>query len=185
MGHHASSRSPWPPSRSHEADWWIVGWCGVVLAYTVIRTPSPIRYLGNVRSLLEVVCEVALLVAAVASTGLLGLAVHLLAADRDRPSPASPAGSASRLRIGIASALAVSIPFVLDPTIAGAEIRITVQWTVVLLLVAVIAGYARRISGEADRQHSLALDRLAAWPTPTRCCSRCTGSPSRCRPRST
>ena len=29
-----------------------------------------------------------------------------------------------------------------------------------MLLVAVIAGYARRISGEADRQHSLALDRL-------------------------
>ena len=30
----------------------------------------------------------------------------------------------------------------------------------VLLLVALIAGYARRISGEADRQHTLALDRL-------------------------
>ena len=29
-----------------------------------------------------------------------------------------------------------------------------------LLLVALVAGYARRISGEADRQHSLALDRL-------------------------
>ena len=29
-----------------------------------------------------------------------------------------------------------------------------------LLLVGVVAGYARRISGEADRQHSLALDRL-------------------------
>ncbi|MDZ7734135.1 MAG: histidine kinase [Acidimicrobiia bacterium] len=28
------------------------------------------------------------------------------------------------------------------------------------MLVAVVAGYARRISGEADRQHSLALDRL-------------------------
>ena len=28
------------------------------------------------------------------------------------------------------------------------------------MLVALVAGYARRISGEADRQHSLALDRL-------------------------
>ena len=34
------------------------------------------------------------------------------------------------------------------------------QWTLVLLLVGLIAGYARRISGEADRQHILALDRL-------------------------
>ena len=51
------------------ADWWVVGWCGLLLVYTVIRTLSPLRYTGNLRSLVEVVSEVALLVAAVAATG--------------------------------------------------------------------------------------------------------------------
>ena len=40
------------------------------------------------------------------------------------------------------------------------DLRTSVQWTSELLLVALIAGYARRVTGEADRQHSLALDRL-------------------------
>lgn len=142
-----------------EADWWIVGWCGVLLFYTVIRTLSPLRYLGNVRSLIEVVCEVALLVTAVASTGywaspfVFSLTTAAIVAGFAR-------GFGFALRISIASALAISIPWALEPDYSGAEIRITVQWTVILLLVAVIAGYARRLTGEADRQRSLAFDRL-------------------------
>jgi signal transduction histidine kinase len=142
-----------------EADWWIVGWCGVLLAYTVIRTLSPLRYLGNIRSLIEVVCEVALLVAAVASTGywtspfVFSLTTAAIVAGFAR-------GFGFALRISIASALAISIPWALEPDFSGAELRITVQWTVILLLVAVIAGYARRLTGEADRQRSLAFDRL-------------------------
>ena len=34
------------------------------------------------------------------------------------------------------------------------------QWAVEVLLVALVAGYARRISGEADQRQILALDRL-------------------------
>jgi hypothetical protein len=91
-----------------EADWWIVGWCGVLLAYTVIRTLSPLRYLGNVRSLIEVVCEVALLVTAVASTGywaspfVFSLTTAAIVAGFAR-------GFGFALRISIASALAISI----------------------------------------------------------------------------
>ena len=40
------------------------------------------------------------------------------------------------------------------------RVQLSIEWSLVVILVAVVAGYARRISGEADRQHSLALDRL-------------------------
>jgi signal transduction histidine kinase len=54
----------------------------------------------------------------------------------------------------------VSIPFAVPRLNDAVAIRLSAEWSMVLLLVALIAGYARRISGEADRQHSLALDRL-------------------------
>ena len=40
------------------------------------------------------------------------------------------------------------------------DLRTSVQWAVEVLLVALVAGYARRISGEADRRQILAMDRL-------------------------
>ncbi|MGH9186870.1 MAG: histidine kinase [Acidimicrobiales bacterium] len=61
------------------------------------------------------------------------------------------------LQISVASSLAVSIPDVLTVDRDHGE---DIQLVAVLLLVAVVSGYARRISGEADLQHSLALDRV-------------------------
>jgi signal transduction histidine kinase len=141
------------------ADWWVVGWCAVILAYTVLRTLSPIRYVGNLRSLLVVLAELVLHVAAVITTGnwespfVFSLATAVIVAGFAR-------GFGFALRIGIATATAVSIAYVTRPEFDQAEFRITVQWSVIMLLVAIIAGYTRRISGEADRQRTLALDRL-------------------------
>lgn len=142
------------------ADWTIVIWCGVLLAYTVIRTVSPLRYVGTFRSLIEVVLEVALLVSAIVSTGywaspfVFSLTTAAIVAGFAR-------GFAFAIRISISSSLAISIPWALNEEITAVEIRLTVQWTLILLLVAVIAGYARRLTGEADRQRSLTLDRLS------------------------
>jgi signal transduction histidine kinase len=136
----------------------LVAWSVVIVFYTVLRTINPIRYFGDLRSLLLVIGEVVLHVAALVTTGfwespfILALLTAITVAGFAR-------GFGFALRIGVVSALAVSIPYLMeDPT----EERIVVsgQWTLVLLLVALIAGYSRRISGEADRQHSLALDRL-------------------------
>ena len=96
----------------------------------------------------------------VAMTGLLGLAVHLLAAHRHhrrRLRPRVRVRAAHRRRV---APLTVSIPLPGPGPHRPTAIRQSAQWSLVLLLVALIAGYARRISGEADRQHSLALDRL-------------------------
>ncbi|MEZ5142129.1 MAG: GAF domain-containing sensor histidine kinase [Acidimicrobiales bacterium] len=141
-----------------EQNWAIAAWCAVIIAYTAFRTLDPIKYLGDIRSLVAVLAEVCLFVAIVVFTGgwdspfIFSLLTAVIVAGFAR-------GFGFALRVGIFAALAVTIPYVLpDPT--SQSITFSAQWCLVLLLVALIAGYARRISGEADRQHSLALDRL-------------------------
>ena len=56
--------------------------------------------------------------------------------------------------------MAVSIPYLVASDPVEEVWRETVQWTAELVLVAMIAGYARRVTGEVDRQHTMALDRL-------------------------
>ena len=129
-----------------------------IVAYTVLRTFQPIRYLGTVRSMVEVIAEVALGVAAVCCTGRLGVAVHLLADDGGHRGRVRP-GFAFALRLALVSSAAVTITY-LGHQVNDERIQLSIEWSLVVILVAVVAGYARRISGEADRQHSLALDRL-------------------------
>lgn len=62
--------------------------------------------------------------------------------------------------MSITACVAIALPFLLQDGTSVDELRTTAQWTVELILVALIAGYARRATGEADRAHSLALDRL-------------------------
>ncbi|HEY6531861.1 MAG TPA: GAF domain-containing sensor histidine kinase [Acidimicrobiales bacterium] len=133
-------------------------WSAIVLVYTVSRTLAPLRYTGDVRSLLEVIGEVILNVSCVVATGfwdspfILMMLTAVTVAGFAR-------GYAFALRISLVSTLAVSLPYLLqDPS--RERIVQSAQWTLVLLLVALIAGYTRQISGEADRQHTLALDRL-------------------------
>jgi signal transduction histidine kinase len=133
-------------------------WSGILLCYTITRTLIPLRYTGDLRSLLEVIGEVILNVSCVIATGfwdspfILMMLTAVTVAGFAR-------GYGFALRIGVVSTLAVSLPYLLqDPS--RDRIVQSAQWTLVLLLVALIAGYTRQISGEADRQHTLALDRL-------------------------
>ncbi|MGY6500128.1 MAG: GAF domain-containing sensor histidine kinase [Acidimicrobiales bacterium] len=138
----------------------VVGWAAVVLSYTAIRTLTPIRFSGDTRSLLEVLAEVALFTLAVVSTGfwdsplIVSLVSAIMVAGFAR-------GFGFALRIGITSALAIGLSdFSRGDYAFETDGAVALQWTVILLMVALIAGYARRISGEADRQQTLALDRL-------------------------
>jgi signal transduction histidine kinase len=141
------------------ADWEIVLWCMVVVSYTVIRTVSPLRYNGDLRSLVQVVFEIAIHVGAVAATDfwespfVFSLMTAIIVAGFAR-------GFGFGLRIAIGAALALSLGDAARSNYELQDLRISLQWSAVLLLVGVVAGYARRISGEADLQHSLALDRL-------------------------
>ncbi len=139
-------------------DWQIIVYAAAIVAYTVLRTVRPLTYFGDIRSLLGVLFEVALHLMIVTTSGqwespfVFSLLTAIIVAGFAR-------GFGFALRIGAVCSIAVSIPFLVqDPT--SERITTSAQWTLILLLVALVAGYARRISGEADRQHSLALDRL-------------------------
>ena len=140
-------------------DWVIVAWCIGVVSYTVIRTISPIRYRGSLRSMAAVMLETAFHVVAVASTGywespfVFSLMTAIVVAGFAR-------GFGFGLRIAVGASLAIGLADVARSGFDETELRISLQWAIVLVLVGVVAGYTRRISGEADRQHSLALDRL-------------------------
>ncbi len=137
----------------------LLGCSAVLLLYTLYRTVRPLRYGDDISGLLRVVGEVALTVLALTATGYWDspLAFSMLTA-------VAVAGFARGfgfgLRIAAASILAISIPWAFEQLYAEEDLRTTVQWSVEVLLVALVAGYARRISGEADRRQIIALDRL-------------------------
>jgi signal transduction histidine kinase len=142
-----------------DGSWQVLAWSLVMLGYTVARTFRPLHYHEDTRSLLGVLAEVSLNVLAVVSTGYWNspLAFSLLTAV---VVAGFARGFGFGLRISVASILAVSIPELFEPGLTSADLRTATQWAVELLLVALVAGYARRISGEADIQQGLALDRL-------------------------
>ena len=142
-----------------EGDLWVVGWCFLIVGYNVFRIVRPVRYVDDTRSLVRVIGEVAFHTIAVAATGywdspfIFALITAVMVAGFAR-------GFAFALRVSIAACLAIAIPFLVQDGTTVEDVRTTAQWTVELVLVALIAGYARRVTGEADRAHSLALDRL-------------------------
>ncbi len=132
----------------------------VLLANTLYRTIRPLRYdEDSTASLLVVLGEVAVTVLALTATGYWQspLAFSMLTA-------VAVAGFARGFgfgfRIAVASILAVSIPWALEPRFTYEDGRTTTQWGVEILLVALVAGYARRISHEAEERQSAALDEL-------------------------
>ena len=141
-----------------QPDWVVIAFCIVIALYNTFRIIRPIRYVDDTMSLARVLFEVIVHVLAVVATGywnspfVFSVISAVMVAGFAR-------GFAFALRISVAVGAAVSIPFLLHVR-SSDDLQTTLQWTVWLILVALIAGYARRITGEADRQHSLALDRL-------------------------
>jgi signal transduction histidine kinase len=136
----------------------VVG-CALLLAQALYRTIRPIRYRDELKNLLAVLAEVAFTVLVVAATGYWDspLAFCILTA-------VAVAGFARGfgfgLRIAAVSLVAVTLPWALTGDYTEDDLRTSVQWGVEVLLVALVAGYARRISGEADQRQILAMDRL-------------------------
>lgn len=71
-------------------------------------------------------------------------------------------GYGSAVRLAVAASLAISVPYrVTGFARPGQALQVTAQWVIELLLVAGLAGYARRLFGEAERRHSQTMDRMA------------------------
>ena len=136
--------------------------CAVLVAtiYATARSFRPIRYSNDAASLIRVLFEVALHVALVAVTGRWGsplvfsLVTSVIVAGFAR-------GFAFALRIGAAAAIAISGATFVSDGFTPESIRTSATWSGTLLLISVVAGYGRRVSGEADRERTIALDRLS------------------------
>jgi signal transduction histidine kinase len=71
-------------------------------------------------------------------------------------------GFAEGVRLAIIATLAVGVPYHLGLDLRVVDsLRVSGQWAVELMLVAMLAGYARRLFGQAQEQHTLALDRMS------------------------
>ncbi|HJR24463.1 MAG TPA: GAF domain-containing sensor histidine kinase [Acidimicrobiales bacterium] len=130
-----------------------------LVALTAYRTVRPLRDTGDRRLVLHVVVEMGVSVGAVAVTGYddSPLLFSLL-------TPAALAGFARGFALGVRIALvaivALGVPWVLGDHHRDDGGRVGLQWAGEIVLVALVAGYARRISGEADLRREAAMDRL-------------------------
>jgi signal transduction histidine kinase len=138
-------------------------WGTALVVYAAIRTFFPLRYYeDDPWSLLQLLGELGLTVIAVAATGywnspfVFTVISAVMAAGFAR-------GFGFALRLAVACALALSIPYVVIATTTRSKsvrLQDSAQWSAELVLVALVAGYARRLFGEAEVRHSLALDRI-------------------------
>jgi signal transduction histidine kinase len=134
---------------------WLIG----LAALGAQRSRRPLHYTGDTKSLVNLLAEAGFVAIAVNATGswssplVFMLLVPVIAAGFAR-------GFGFGFRIAITTAAAVIAPDLLMGRYLPEEAELAVQWVVMLLLVSVVAGYGRRISGEANRQHSVALARL-------------------------
>ncbi len=141
-------------------DWALIPWVAAIITNTAIRTVTPLRYVASTRSLLNILIEVVFHLVAVAATGfwnsplIFSLVTSITIAAFAR-------GFAFGLRIGGVTAIAVSLPELIDANWSSDQLELSAQWSTVLMMVALIAGYARRISWEATQQQEIALDRLS------------------------
>jgi len=122
-----------------------------------VRTIWPLRATNDIGNVVALAVEVGVHVAVVIATGywdspfVFSLITAIIIAGFSR-------GFGFALLVASVSVVAVSIPDYLYSEDPG--VRIGAQWGFEMVLIALVAGFARRISGEADRQQSLALDRL-------------------------
>ena len=141
------------------ADWWVSSWWAVLIVATGLRTFRPLSATEEDDTPLRLLADLGITGLAVAMTGffdsplVFALVVPTVVAGFARGFPFAARIAATSIASVALAAAAVG---------AGDEsqARTTSEWAVVLLMIAIVSGYARRITGEANRQHSLALDRL-------------------------
>lgn len=128
-----------------------------VLSYALWRTIRPVDFSGGPVELLSVLLEGAIIVTSVVTTGYwdspfaFGLVTVICAAGFSGGIPLA-------LQVAAGCVVAVAVPYHL--TTDAESSRLTVQWVGELCLVAILAGYARRLSLQARAESSRYAGRL-------------------------
>jgi signal transduction histidine kinase len=135
----------------------------VLIAYAIARTVRPVTDIeGRTSGLISLLVEVGLNIAITCVSGYwespfvfsLFAAVMMTGFAR---------GFSFAIRTALVSALIVSGAQWATAAHADTDVlfRMSAQWSILLLLVALTAGYGRRLFGEVEERHSLALDRMS------------------------
>ncbi len=132
----------------------------VLAVYSAYRTFRPLVVDHTLLGLAGVLIEVGVGVLVVDATGywsspfVFSLTTAVLVAG-------FASGFALALRVSVVSILAVAVPFHLETQLSTLDaLHLTAQFSVELLLVGLVAEYARRFTGEAEARRTVALDRL-------------------------
>lgn len=138
----------------------MIAWAVVVTLYNLFRLAVPLESHEDTVSLIRVLIEVALHATAVVLTGawsspfVFPLLPAIIVAGFGR-------GIWPALRISLTTSVTVGVVEVASFTGASGVWVTNLQWTLFLVMVGVMSGYARRILGEARTTHSLAMTRVA------------------------
>jgi len=137
----------------------VIGWALALAIYAAYRTLRPIVEVGSGIDIAVLVIEVAVHTLAVVGTGywespfILSLVTAVVVGGFSR-------GFGFALQLTAASILAIGLPLLIDTADLTSDIQVTLRWSAILLLVAIIVGYADRLFGHAALQHSEALGAL-------------------------
>ena len=129
------------------------------VALTLLRHVRPIRLSDTVQCDATILLEVAMSVSAVALTGLwisplaVSLTVPIIVAGFAR-------GHFYAVRVALVATLVTSTFHVLANGASIETFQPVFQWGLILVVLGLIAGQTRRITGEAGRQRSLAMNRM-------------------------
>lgn len=138
----------------------VIVWAFILLAHSTWRTARPLKTEASTSTLLALlpfVVEVGLATGAIVSTGYWESPFAFCALSGVMAAGFTR-GYGFAVRLASAASAAVTIPYVVH---GGRDAQVVGQWVIELVLVAVLASYARRLFGEAEQRHSQTLDRMA------------------------
>ncbi|MFV0258939.1 MAG: GAF domain-containing sensor histidine kinase [Acidimicrobiales bacterium] len=132
----------------------------LILAHAIFRTLVPVRDTGSLRAVMAIDMEVVLAVTAVITTGYWGSPLVLVLVNAVIVAGFAR-GYGFALRVAIVSIAALTLPALVNEHWSPAEWAEGARWATLLVSAGIVAGYGRRLAGEATRRHSIALDRVA------------------------
>ncbi len=141
------------------ADFTVIPWVAVVVAINAVRTITPVRELRSQRAFNLLLVELGLVLLAITATGYwhsplifsLGVAITIASFGR---------GFGFGLQISSSAAIAITVAG-FGPGNSAPDTLLAVQWTIFLLLSAIVTGYGRRLSLEANEQYSATLEQVS------------------------
>lgn len=143
-----------------EPDWWAIAATLLVVANTTYRSVQPLVYTGSPGDQSLLLLEVALFWSVLAATAFWQSPL-VIAASATLVVAGFAGGFRLALRIGAVMTLSLTVVSLALSAWNLDDIFTSIQWSALLLLTGIVAGYGRRVSGEASRRHSAALDRLS------------------------